>query len=96
VLEDPGVWDQHLLLDFDPAEGFVLRVQPNALVRVNGEQVEQATLRNGDEIEFGSAKLQFWLAETRQTGLRLRDAFTWTTIVTACLVQIALLYWLLR
>jgi hypothetical protein len=95
-LEEPGVWDQHLLVDFFPQVGFALRPRPDALVRVNGEQVSDAILRNGDLIEFGSAKLQFWLAETRQSGLRLRDAFTWSMIIAVCLAQIGLLYWLLR
>ena len=95
-LEDAGVWDQHLLVDFAPHIGFALRTQTDALVRVNGEQVDNAILRNGDLIELGSTKLQFWLAETRQTGLRLQDAFTWATIASVCLAQIGLLYWLLR
>lgn len=94
-LEEEGVWDQHIVLDFQPAQGFVLSAQPNALTRLNGQPVQQALLRNGDAIELGSLKLQFWLGQTRQAGLRLREAFTWTAIGLIALAQLALLYWLL-
>ena len=95
-LEEEGVWDQHLRLDFRPADGFFLDVQPDALARLNGEPVQHAHLRNGDEIALGSLKLQFWLGETRQAGLRLREGLTWAGIAAVSLGQIALIYWLLR
>jgi len=95
-LEEAGVWDQHLQLDFNPAEGIVLSAQPNALAAVNGQAVHQAVLRNGDAIDIGSLKLQFWLTETRQAGLRLREGFTWAAIAAISLGQVGLIYWLLR
>jgi len=52
-------------------------------------------LRSGDVIEAGSLKLQFWLSETRQAGLRLREGLTWAAIAAISLGQIALIYWLL-
>ena len=36
-LVEPGVWDQHLRLDFDPTKGFVLQAQADARVQINGE-----------------------------------------------------------
>ena len=36
-LEEHGVWDQHLQLDFHPAEGIVLSALSNALAAVNGQ-----------------------------------------------------------
>jgi hypothetical protein len=95
-LEEVGVWDQHLQLDFDPAEGIVLTVQENALASVNGQPVQQAVLRNGDAIEIGSLRIQFWLSETRQAGLRLREGLTWAGIVAISLGQVGLIYWILR
>ncbi len=95
-LDDSGVWDQHLRLDFDLARGFVLTAQPNALVAVNGHPVSQAVLRNGDAIDLGSSRLQFWLAETRQCGLRFREGLTWIGIVVTSVSQVTLIYWLLR
>src|ERR1035441_7113456 len=69
-LEESGVWDQHLRLDFNPTEGIVLIAQPDALATVNGQPVHQAVLRNGDTIDIGSLGTGFWLDETRQAGLR--------------------------
>jgi len=95
-LAENGVWEQHLELHFDLARGFVLAVQPDALATVNGESVRETVLRNGDCIEIGSVKLRFWLGETRQTGLRIREALIWTVLVAITAGQIALIYWLLR
>src|SRR5882724_8705028 len=95
-LEENGVWDEHLLLQFAPAVGLVLETAPNALATVNGQPLQRTVLRNGDLIEIGSVKLQFCLSQTRQTGLRLREALTWLAIAAISLGQIALLYWLLR
>jgi pSer/pThr/pTyr-binding forkhead associated (FHA) protein len=95
-LEESGVWQQHLKLDFIPAEGIVLSAQPDALATVNGQPVHQAVLRNGDTIEIGSLRMQFWLSETRQSGLRVREGLTWAGIAAVSLGQIGLIYWLLR
>lgn len=95
-LEENGVWDQHLELQFVPAEGLVLETASDALARVNGEPVRRAILRNGDLIEVGTVKLRFWLSAPRQRGLRVREGLTWAAIALICLVQIALIYWLLR
>jgi len=95
-LEENGVWDQHLHLDFCPAEGFVLSAQPNALATVNGQPVQRTILRSGDAIEIGSLKMQFWLGEARQRGLRLREWLTWAAIAAIALGQIGLIYRLLK
>lgn len=94
-LEDAGVWDNHLTISLDRAEGFTLETEANALASLNGQPVQHAVLRNGDTIDLGSAKLQFWLSEARQRGQRMREAFVWTVITIVCLVQIALVYWLM-
>ena len=95
-VEESGVWDQHLRLDLDPLQGIVLNAQANALAAVNGQPVQQTVLRNGDAIDIGSLRLQFWLSETRQTDLRLREGFTWAAITAISLGQVGLIYWLLR
>ena len=94
--EENGVWDQHLQLDFSPSSGLILTAQPQALATVNGQRVEQTLLRNGDLIDIGSLKMQFWLSETRQVGLRLREGLTWLAIAAISLGQVALIYWLVR
>ncbi len=95
-VEEDGVWEQHFELDFRPAEGFFLKAHPEALARINGETVAQSRLKNGDGIEIGSVKLQFWLSETRQGTLRVREWLTWTGIAVVSLGQIFLIYWLLN
>ncbi|HWV99864.1 MAG TPA: FHA domain-containing protein [Candidatus Acidoferrum sp.] len=96
-LEEDGIWDRHLLLQFRRADGFVLTTEPNALATVNGESIQAAAvLRNGDSIELGALKLQFWLSETRQFGLGLRETLTWVGIALVGLGQVGLIYWLLR
>jgi pSer/pThr/pTyr-binding forkhead associated (FHA) protein len=94
-LADDGVWDQHLTLAFQPQSGFNLATSPNALVTVNGEPVQNITLRNGDLITVGSVKLQFWLAAARQGSLRVREVFVWALLALVTLGQFCLLYWLL-
>ena len=94
-LDDGGVWDQHLALEFQSG-GFNLAVAPNALVAVNGGPFQNQTLRNGDVITIGSAKLQFWLAAARQRGLCFRESFVWTLVIAVTAAQFALIYWLLR
>jgi pSer/pThr/pTyr-binding forkhead associated (FHA) protein len=94
-LDGDGVWDQHLALEFQSG-GFNLAVVPGALVAVNGEPFQNQTLRNGDTITIGSAKLQFWLAAARQRGLRLRELFVWALIVAVTAGQFALIYRLIR
>jgi pSer/pThr/pTyr-binding forkhead associated (FHA) protein len=94
-LEEDGVWDRHCELTLDPAQGFLLTAQPNALLTVNHAPVTTVRLRNGDAIELGSARLQFWLAEAPQRGLRTREWFVWMLILAISLGQVALVYWLL-
>ena len=95
-LEESGIWDEHLELTCDPAEGFLLDPRPNALVTVNRETVRDARLRNGDTIEIGPVQIRFWLAETRQRGLRIREWVVWTLVAAVSLGEIALVYWLLQ
>jgi len=94
--EEEGVWDQHLTLDFDSAEGFLVQAYPDALVNLNGRLVNRSPLRNGYVLEFGALKVQFWLSEARQQDLAWREALTWGGILAICLGQVALIYWLLQ
>ena len=95
-LEEDGVWDQHLQLDFNPVEGIVLTALPDAIATVNGRPVHQTVMRNGDAIDIGSLRMQFWLGETRQVGLRFREWLTWAGITAVSLGQVGLIYWLLH
>lgn len=77
--------------------GFCLKALPNALVAVNATPVSQAevVLRNGDTIQAGAVRLQFWLARARQTGLAFREWAVWTAVVLISLAQVGLVYYLL-
>src|SRR5277367_2353924 len=84
-LEDDGVWDQHLTLEFQPQSGFNLTASPNALATVNAAPVQNAILRNGDTITVGSVKIQFWLAAARQSSLLARESVVWALLVLVTL-----------
>jgi len=94
-VEEAGVWDDHLKVSLDAGEGFIAETHANALASINGQPIQRAALRNGDTLEIGSVKLQFWLSEARQRGQGFREAFVWSVISVVCLGQIALVYWLL-
>jgi pSer/pThr/pTyr-binding forkhead associated (FHA) protein len=95
-LEDAGVWDEHLTVEFDSQTGFNLAAAPNALITIDAEPVQNRVLRNGDIITLGSVKIQFWLAAARQGSLRLRESFVWALVLVVTLFQFVLLYWLAR
>jgi len=95
-LEEAGVWNEHLVIDLNSGKSFSLTVQPDAIASVNAKPTTQALLRNGDTIELGVVKLQFWLDQARQKSLRLREAFIWVAFLTVTLGEVVLVYWLLR
>lgn len=84
------------MLNLDPAEGFILTSQPDALLTINHEPARSCRLRNGDSIELGAARLRFWLNETTQRGQRLREGFVWMLVIAICLLEVALVYWLMQ
>ena len=92
TLEDDGVWDQHLALEFLEKDGFQLSTTANAISAVNGKPIEKAILRNGDVITLGSAKIQFWLAPAPQRGLLLRENFVWALLVLVTVAQFIILF----
>ncbi|HEY6166712.1 MAG TPA: FHA domain-containing protein [Verrucomicrobiae bacterium] len=95
-LDDAGIWDRHLELDVQFDQGVRLRLCPPALATVNGQSFDEVVLRNGDVIEAGPVKLRFWLAEPTQRSLRLREALTWVALGYLCLLQLIIIYALMR
>jgi len=94
-LEEAGIWDRHLELQLQMPEGFRLKAHESALTSVNGQPARDVFLRNGDLLEIGPLKIQFWLSETRQSGLRLREFLTWLALAALCAGQLAVIYGLL-
>jgi len=95
-LEAAGVWDNHLTLEFQKSEGFVLHTAPDAFAAINEQPLASARLRNGDIISFGSAKIQFWLAAPQQRGLHLRELSVWLLLLAVTAFQFVLIYRLLK
>ncbi len=95
-LDEDGVWDRHLTLEFQRESGFTLTTASNAMVSVNRQPVQTAVLRNGDLITLGSVQLQFWLGAARQRGLRAGEFFVWTLVVAVTFAQLALIDRLIR
>jgi pSer/pThr/pTyr-binding forkhead associated (FHA) protein len=94
-LDEPGVWERHVQVEFRRGDGFAFSTNPHALTLVNGARMESGLLRNGDLLELGSMQLRFWLARSKQKSLRVREALTWTGFLALFAGQIALIYWLL-
>jgi pSer/pThr/pTyr-binding forkhead associated (FHA) protein len=96
VFTDAGVWDQHLQLEVDTDSGFVLHACPPAMATLNGQPLNRGLLRNGDVIDAGALRLQFWLAEPVRRIFRVREALTWAGLALLCAAQVALVYWISR
>jgi hypothetical protein len=95
-LDEPGVWDQHFQINLNASEGFTVIAAPNTSVMIDGKAVQEAELRNGDIVEIGSAKILFSLSPTTQKSLTVRESLTWVGIAALCLIQVSLIYKLLR
>jgi len=91
-LDDDGVWDRHLALEYKEKDGFYLSTTPNAIAAVNGKSVEKTALRNGDILTLGSAKIQFWLAPVPQRSLAFRENFVWALLTFVTVAQFVLIW----
>ncbi len=95
-IEMPGVWDEQFKIALSPSDGFLLSANPLSLTCVNGERVSRVPLRNGDRIECGDLRVQFWLSPARQRGLRAREMFTWIALAGLMAAEAYLCWWLTR
>lgn len=95
-LDDEAVFDRHFRIFLKPSEGFLIAGEPNAVTAVNNQPIAEARLRSGDTIQAGSVSLTFALSPTRQRSLRPREIFVWVMLALLCLVQVAVIYWLLE
>ncbi len=90
-LQEPGVWDRHVELEWRFPEGYIARRQSDATATVNNQPFTEQRLRNGDLLELGGAKLQFWLGDVSQKRLRLREMLVWATLAALVGAQ----FWLI-
>lgn len=92
ALEDAGIWDEHLTLTLDAGSGYAVSLHQGAIATVNGQPFETHRLRNGDVIELGAAKIQFWIGPVRQANLQWRESALWIGLVILVVAQILLLW----
>ncbi len=95
-LEADGVWEEHFEIDLKPGVGFQIAAKPEAFLAVNGQAVQSSVLSNGDLLELGTVKLQFWLAAVGQGRLRSWEWMVWVLLAAVVLSEIALMLWLPR
>lgn len=88
---EPGVWENHLQIDFTVPEGFRLRRLGQGRASVNGAEFDDYLLRNGDIFELGAVKVQFWLAEVRQINNRTRELLVWAGLAALILAELFLM-----
>ncbi len=91
-LDDPGVWDRHLVFNLHRGSAVVLNVQPNALATLNGAPVQTAPLKSGDLVEFGAVKLRFSLSAAPQRSQTWREVALWIGLGLVFAAQVAIIY----
>ena len=92
ILEDAGVWNRHLTLEFQPDRGIQIGQYPDATLTVNLQPVAAGhCLRNGDIISLGAVRLEFWLAAASQRSLRARELFIWILLAVVVVTEWVLL-----
>jgi hypothetical protein len=93
-LEDGGVWEDHFRIELSRKDGLLIFTRPEAVTTLNGEAIREGTVRNGDVIGAGSARMRAWLSSARQSSGMLREGLAWAVIVGVTLAQIVLIYFL--
>jgi len=89
--EDDGVWPNHFSIQRQRNE-LIIQAEANAFLTVNGESIQHATLRNGDVIGVGAARVQFGFTPMRQSSLAWRERLTWVAIAALGFGEVAIAY----
>ncbi|MCP5521928.1 MAG: FHA domain-containing protein [Verrucomicrobiales bacterium] len=82
-----GVWEEHFRLERDPTHGLRVTAVGEATTRLNGHVIRESRLRNGDILEAGEARVQFWLGAVEQVSLRWRERLTWAGLAAFLVAQ---------
>ncbi len=91
-IEENGVWDRHVTIELENTTGYHARLSEHALGSVNGQEFTRHHLRNGDVLELGAARLQFWVGAAVQSNLRWREHMIWIGLLALVAVQFFLLW----
>ncbi len=94
-LVEAGVWENHLQLDLQVPAGFRLRRLGEGRACINGAEFDELVLHNGDVIELGAVKVQFWLGAVRQSDNRAREMLVWLGLGALVLLESLLIFALL-
>lgn len=95
-LQDAGVWGRHLKLRIADDDRIVIKVRPETTATAQHQSFDEKTLVNGDTVEFGAVKLKFWFSPTVQYRQQVREWLSWIGVAALVLVQLGLVYWLIR
>ncbi len=97
ILRDQGVWDQHLRIDLIP-EGYLhCQVIGQAIAMDDkGQSFQNIRLNNGQKISIGETTLQFWISTPIRKGNRIKELISSGIITFMTLIQLFLVYLLLR
>lgn len=91
-IKQQGVWDQHGTILFDGEKRqFLVEANSGAIVTLNGARVEKASLKNGDVIMAGAARILFFIAPARQKSPRFLENLFWFSIAVTLLAQLGFL-----
>lgn len=88
----PGVWAEHLVIEFKPAEGGIFAVSSSdAVTLLNGQRLRRARLRTGDLLKAGACAITFTLAPPVQRSLRAREVLAWGLVLSVSVLQAAII-----
>ena len=95
-IDAKGVWDKHLILDYDGKNGITATPCPDALVVVNGDSHRKKfRLNHGDLLELGAAKFHFWFSPLGQPDRSGLEGSIWVALALLALGQAGVIAWLL-
>jgi pSer/pThr/pTyr-binding forkhead associated (FHA) protein len=90
-IQAPGVWDNHITLEWRAAEGIHLVGSPESLTAVNGHLVKETRIRNGDLVQIGGVRLLLSVAPAAQRSFRPLEIVIWTALGAVGLAQLYLM-----
>ncbi len=96
VLNDPGVWEDHVELDYEPEAGFVTKPLSAGTTLVNDRPLGETPFRHGSTVRVGAALLQFWLTPAPQRPFAVLEGALWTGVLLLCAAEVFLILHLSR
>jgi hypothetical protein len=89
-LPDVGVWDDHLAIELILGESPTIKRLGEGSININSEPIENSTLRNGDLITIGAAKLRFNSVPAKRKSLLFQNGASWAAMALVVILEIFL------